>query len=230
MCGRLAIHFTAEDLLHYFGIIPDFDLSPRYNIAYGEKIPVLLHNAGKLQGDMMEWGLIPAWAKAPTHQKIQYHARSETLAEKPAFRESFRTRRCVVPISSFYEWENKDSYKQPWNISIPDKSVMMVAAIWDEWKNPKNGKVKRGIAMVTVNPNETLATIHHRMPVVLTKEQMEIWLNPETTIEEALHSLQTYSGEMAVFPVTTELNSVRSEGKHLINKIDIPLPTISLFD
>lgn len=230
MCGRLVIHFSPEELYKILGITMEQTIDARYNIAYGEHVIVALNENGVRKAEMMEWGLTPSWVKPPIKELNLFHARAETITEKPSFREAVKNRRCVIPISSFYDWEEKGTYKQPWNMSLPDESVMVVAGVWDEWKNPITGTVKRGWAMVTVEPNEEIERIHDRMPVVLQKEQIDIWLDSDTTLEDALSVLQTYHGDMKLIPVSREVNSVRSEGEHLIAPITDDNKEMSLFD
>lgn len=230
MCGRLAIHYTSEQLSTLFGIIIEEDIIARYNIGYSEQVPVIVHDGLSKSFAVMEWGLIPSWSNKVNNEKKLTHARSETILEKPSFRESVRKRRCIIPASSFFDWENKGTHKQPWNISVPEQSVLYIAGIWDRWSHPVSGNVRHTVAVITVNPNEELTFIHDRMPVLLKKEEMERWLNPETLLDDALDMLRTYTGTMKLIPVSRDVNSVKNDGEHLIKQIDVSAPKISLFD
>jgi len=172
MCGRYTLvpnndfynRFEAENRLD--------DLLPHYNIAPGQTLPVITHNSPN-QVVLMRWGLIPSWAKDP---KIAYHtinAKAETVATKPAFRSSFKTKRCLVPASGFYEWKKLDSKKkQPFYFQLKSQELFSFAGLYDIWKN-ENGEEHKTYTIITTVANEDVAIVHDRMPVILNKKDEE---------------------------------------------------------
>lgn len=140
-------------------------LSPRYNIAPTIPIPALLNNGNYLY---THFGYLPSWAKNKSSMNI--NARSESIFEKMTFRDSFKYRRCIIPINGFYEWQIEDKEKKPFFVSDIDKSYMALAGIWDEWYEPELNMKIVTVALITCDANEKLKEVHHRMPVVLEKK------------------------------------------------------------
>jgi len=172
MCGRYRLT-RAEKLAQQF----ETDLSeifpPRYNIAPTQPVPVVHGAASGRQVSVMRWGLIPSWAKDSTASQI--NARSETLLEKPAFRESFERRRCLIPADGFYEWVRYGKSRQPFHFGMKDESLFAFAGIWDRWK-PTQGPVVESCAILTTSANRLVSDVHDRMPVILRPEHYYAWL------------------------------------------------------
>ena len=178
MCGRFKQTGALAQLKEILRL-PGEDVAPRGVLSPGSKIPVI-------RGDKIEtllWGFTPRWASAEVKPLI--NARSETLAEKPSFRDSFKSRRCAVPANGFFEWDRAQKPPAPYDIHFDNDASFAMAALWDEWKNPATGEVTEGFALVTKAANEKIATIHDRMPVILrTPGAVKKWLNTATPLAE----------------------------------------------
>ncbi len=176
MCYRFTRQTPAEDLADYFDTDEIPDAPPRFNIALSQPVLALRPTPHGNQWANLKFGLIPRWSKDAKPAAFG-NARSETVFEKPAFRDSVKTRRCLVPADGFYEWEEVDGKKLPWLFRLTDGGVFAFAGIWESWTNPQ-GEVIETCALLTGSPNELLARIHDRMPVILTKDNMMRWLDP----------------------------------------------------
>ena len=163
-------------------------LEPRYNISPSQDIPVIVQQDGIRRLETRQWGLIPFWSKKP---KPMINARSETASEKPAFRQAFKKRRCLIPASGFFEWAKEDGKKQPYFIFLKDKSSMAFAGLWEEWSAP-DGKIVKTCAILTVEANSFLQFIHHRMPVILTPAKGMNWLDLNETEVSPQNLLMPY--------------------------------------
>lgn len=174
MCGRYALNASATELIEHFQLMACPDFSPRFNIAPASQIPVIRHkpDTGRV-GQLVRWGLIPSWAKDATIGAKLNNARAETVAEKPSFRTSFARHRCIIPASGFYEWREK----QPYYIHPTDKAFFAFAGLLAAWKAP-DGQTIVSTCVITTGPNEVMAPIHDRMPVILAPEQFDAWLDP----------------------------------------------------
>ena len=176
MCGRFAMTQSEEKVMNDFQIQhSEVLLEPRYNISPSQDIPVIVQQDGIRRLENRQWGLIPFWSKTP---KPMINARSETASEKPAFRQAFKKRRCLIPASGFFEWTKEDGKKQPYFIFLKDKSSMAFAGLWEEWSAP-DGKIFKTCAILTVEANSFLQFIHHRMPVILKPANGMNWLDPD---------------------------------------------------
>lgn len=196
-----------------------FDLQPRYNIAPGQDIPVVTRNTGGREISAMRWGLIPHWAG---DEKIGYkmiNARAETVNEKPAFKSSFRRRRCLIPASGFYEWKRDGKVKQPVLITLPGQRLFAFAGIWEHWDAP-DGRTVYSCSIITTEAAKKVAHIHNRMPVMLTGEkEYETWLSLDEP-PVLRHLMQPYGGELQIYPVSTRVNSPRDDDPGLIERVD----------
>lgn len=150
------------------------ELRPRYNIAPTQPVSVVRAKGSARVIVSMRWGLIPNWAKDASMAQI--NARSETLLEKPAFKENFERRRCLIPADGFYEWRRSGRSKQPFHFGMKDDSLFAFAGIWDRWRTPQ-GQLIESCAILTTAPNELLRDVHDRMPVILRPETYHVWLS-----------------------------------------------------
>jgi putative SOS response-associated peptidase YedK len=190
----------------------------RFNIAPTQ--PILgIPNDGKNQADFFLWGLIPSWAKDPAIGSRLINARAETLAEKPSFRGSFKYKRCLIVADGFYEWQAQPGSKTkiPHFIYLKDHRPFAFAGLWDEWQPPDGGPV-RTATIITTSPNELMATLHNRMPVILTQDDYAQWLDPTPRSAESLASLlRPYPAEeMSAHPVSTLVNSPGTDRPELV--------------
>lgn len=174
MCGRYKQTSHLQALLELFGATAAAEEIPAGVLGPGMRVPVI--RDGKL--DTMYWGYVPHWSK-DGHKSI--NARSETIAEKPSFRDSFALRRCIIPANGFYEWDKSKRPPQPYDLHYRDHHSFAMAGIWDSWKNPETGEVKEGFAIITTPAVMTISHIHDRMPAIFnTPEEWQAWLDPHT--------------------------------------------------
>jgi putative SOS response-associated peptidase YedK len=215
MCGRFALLTPGHDLLTQFDVtqtpVDVSMIAPRYNIAPTQ--PVVIVRASTSSADtqreltFVQWGLIPSWAKDPKIGSRLINARSETVAEKPSFRAAFKRRRCLVLADGFYEWQKLNGKKQPTFIHMADRFPFALAGLWETWQSPDGGELDT-CTILTTTPNELMAPIHNRMPVILEPEDYNTWLIPGDQPDQAMHLLRPFSSaQMAAYPVSTWVNS-----------------------
>ena len=179
MCGRYRLTRKKEILAEHFGIEPDDNWQPRYNVAPTQDIAVIRQHRDepKRIASVMRWGLIPFWSKDPNAGFKMINARAEDVAEKPAFREALRKRRCLIPADGFYEWQKSGGKKRPFCFTMADDSLFAFAGIWERWKNPE-GQWIETCSIITTTPNQLTEDVHDRMPVILHPEDYDLWLDP----------------------------------------------------
>ena len=212
MCGRFTLYFPFELLVEIFGLTELPGLVPRYNIAPTQAASVV-RSTGKARGlYSLGWGLVPSWAKDISAGSRMINARSESLPDKPAFRNAVRFRRCIVPASGYYEWKPEGSRKIPYYIHLSDGAPMGFAGIWEAWKTP-NGTFLETFAILTTSVNPLIAPIHDRMPVILHSDAYGLWLDPEVRDSGQLQPLyRPYPAELlTLHPVSTLVNSPRND-------------------
>jgi putative SOS response-associated peptidase YedK len=183
MCGRyssdgidvstLVERFDAQNTLE--------DFEPNHNIKPTNEAPVIFERDSKRELHRMQWGLIPFWAKDPKIGNKMFNARAETVGEKPAFKSSFRRKRCLVPATGFYEWKQEGRGKTPYLFTVGDHEVFGFAGLYDTWRTP-SGDVLYTYTLITTTPNELVAQAHDRMPVILPRDKEQVWIDP--TIED----------------------------------------------
>lgn len=194
----------AEELKRSFQFAGDFAFAPQYNIAPGADIPVITGPAGRRDISLMRWGLIPHWAKDHKISYKMFNARAETVAQKPAFRDAFRYRRCLVPASGFFEWQREGGRKKPLLVTIPGQSLFAFAGIWDRWAFP-GGDAIYSCSIITTPANAFMRDIHDRMPALLTGERAyQMWLEAEPAAVTEL--LQPYQGALDAYRVSELVN------------------------
>lgn len=174
------------------GISDEEEWSPRYNIAPTQSVATVRQVGAGRMLSMMRWGLVPSWASdislGARHITQHINVRSETVLEKPAFRDSFRTRRCLIPADGFYEWKKAGKQRQPFHFGMKDGSLFAFAGVWDRWRSPA-GQVLESCSILTTAPNELLADVHDRMPVILPRRHYQIWLTAPVAEAERLAEL-----------------------------------------
>lgn len=195
MCGRFSLTVEGKDLVAYFHIQQGQNYyQPNYNIAPGQKIPVVTGAYNKRRLSLMRWGLIPSWAKEPSVGYKMFNARAETIDQKPSFRNAFFRRRCLIPADSFYEWRQKG--EDPFRIYLPHQPLFALAGIWELWQ-PQEGEAVLSCSIITTEPNAFMQQIHNRMPVIFDdEERMRTWLEG-TNPAHLKELLVPYRGEMA---------------------------------
>ena len=223
MCGRYAFFSPAEAVRRTFALDDVPSLEPRYNIAPTQAVPaVRTGEEGARTLAMLHWGLVPKWAKERAIGNRMINARAETLAEKPAFREAFRKRRCLVLADGWYEWQVAPGGKQPWFIRMKDARPFAFAGLWERWKDPADGSTLESCAIVTTDASASIRKIHERMPVVLAEADWDRWLDTAYsdtgTLAELLHPFDPQSLE--AWPVSREVNAPKNQGAQLIARDD----------
>ena len=218
MCGRFAMKDSQEKVMRDFQIQHSkVVLEPSYNISPSQNIPVIVQQDGIRRLETRQWGLIPFWSKTP---KPIINARSETASEKPAFRQAFKKRRCLIPASGFFEWAKEDGGKQPYFIFLKDKSLMAFAGLWEEWSAP-DGKIIKTCAILTVEANSFLKFIHHRMPVILKPENGMKWLDLDRTESSLKNLLIPIDSEyMEAWKVTRQVNIPSFDKPDCLERLD----------
>jgi putative SOS response-associated peptidase YedK len=186
MCGRYAFLNPPAEVAAHFGLAEWTDFGPRYNIPPRTDIPVIrLFPEGRRVLHLLRWGLIPHWARDPSIGAKLNNARAEGVREKPSFRDAFRRRRCLIPASGFYEWHAEGRVKQPWYFSLKSGEPLAMGGLWESWRAP-NGQVVRTCAIITSGPNELMAPVHDRMPVIIDPTHWQDWLAAPPDAVEAL--------------------------------------------
>ena len=217
MCARYTLTSPEEALRRLFGYAgAPLNLAPRYNIAPTQTVPVVRRGADGGRGlAQLRWGLIPSWAKAASIGARMINARSETVAEKPAFRAAFRARRCLVPADGFYEWQGEAAPRRPHRIAFADVRPFAFAGIWESWRDPAAPADARPVetfAILTTAAAPSIAAIHDRMPVILPPDAFAAWLDP-AALGPALQALLVpWAGEaLTATALTTRVNSVKND-------------------
>jgi putative SOS response-associated peptidase YedK len=218
MCGRYSLTAADAELTSSFRVTCPGGLTPRYNIAPGQGILAIRQRENSMAREavLLHWGLVPSWAETPQIANSLTQARSETVREKPAFKESFRTRRCLLVATGFYEWHSSPPGKQPFHIAHRAGQPFAMGGLWDRWEG--NGAVIESCTVLTCAAHQGVAPIHHRMPVVIPASQYARWLSPsEIPAAETAALLQPLPPEDTVcYPVSTFVNSVRNNGPQCI--------------
>jgi len=211
MCGRYTLTKPAKTIQSHFAFmeskIPHKQL---YNIAPTQQAPVVMLREGKRELLLMRWGLIPPWSKDEKMGSRMINARAETIQEKPSFKNSFKTKRCLVPADGFIEWENTEGGKQPHYITLQNNALFAFAGIWSEWK--KDGGFLWTFSIITTDCNSLVQPIHHRMPVILYPENYNTWLDASSETN-ALQSLLTSfpADQMERIAISREINSAKND-------------------
>jgi putative SOS response-associated peptidase YedK len=215
MCGRFVLKAPFSELVRLYNVTNNLNLEPRSNIPPTENIaavrPDPVGTGRRL--DMLRWGLVPWWAKDLKVSFSNINAKAETVAEKPAFRDAFRERRCVIPADGFYEWKKIDAKtKQPYAIVMKDRSVFGFAGLWERWKDRASGEMIQSCTIITTTPNEVCAALHDRMPVILEPKDYARWLGEEATDPPHLMAmLRPYPAEaMEAYPVSARVGNVKN--------------------
>lgn len=217
MCGRFAFYSPAEATTALFSADGDLIVEPRYNIAPTQTVAAIRRNEVQQNEWVgLRWGLIPRWAKDPTIGNRMINARSETVAEKPSYREAFKHRRCVVLADGFYEWQRQGTVKTPYYMSIEEGEPFALAALWESWVDRSSGEVIESTTLLTTAANAFMQPIHHRMPVILNPDSSQEWLDNSAYLAEAIAA----PPELQAWPVSRTVNNARNQGADLITPVD----------
>jgi putative SOS response-associated peptidase YedK len=215
MCGRYRLSRRKQEVEEYFDVCSEAEeWNPFYNIAPTRLVPVIRQHPREPHRDLslLRWGLIPSWSKETSAGASTINARSETAASLPAYREPLRFRRCLVPADGFYEWKRTAAGKQPYCFEVSHGELFAFAGVWDGWRGPDNQWI-RSFSILTTAANTLTAPIHDRMPVIVAKENYDLWLDPEVTdVRVASDLLRPYNAAgMRCYPVSERVNHVQND-------------------
>lgn len=224
MCGRFTLRAQLNSILQQFAAEnrcnqPVF--SPRYNIAPTQQVPIIRSVDGHRELNMVRWGLIPPWATLDSVLPVMNNARSEEVTEKKTFKSIIKHKRCLVIADGFYEWLKVDKKtKQPYYFTLRSDKPFAFAGLWETWKNGSKGV--DSCTIMTTKPNDVVAEIHDRMPVILSPDDYDLWLDPE--MDDPANLTRLYkpfpADQMESCMVSTEVNNARNEGPQLIEPIE----------
>ncbi len=225
MCGRVRLSSDVSEIKLVFSIPPERptpNIGPSWNVAPTDPLPIVRYDAkaGERSLDLMRWGLVPFWAKDIKVGFANINAKAEGVDTRPAFREAFQRRRCLVPVDNFYEWQKTATGKQPFAIALADRSLMALAGLWENWRSPA-GEWIRSFAIITTQANEMCAALHDRMPVILDPPNWPAWLGEEAIDPPQLKALLgPYSSErMICWRVSPRVGNVKNNDPSLIDPI-----------
>lgn len=224
MCGRFSQQRPASELAEIFAAEPlAEELGPRFNVAPTDPAYVVVQRDERRAVVAYRWGLVPHWADSPRIGSRMFNARAETLGTSPAFADAFRRKRCLVPVDGFYEWHRTDGRRQPYTIGRADGQPLVLAGLWSGWRDPALDQVVRTFTIVTTGPNEQLAWLHDRMPVVMPAAAWASWLEPDADFGELRAFLEpTDDIALRIEPVSDLVNNVRNDGPDLVAPIELP--------
>lgn len=228
MCGRYSLFTPEAELIDRFGATPETPLSARYNCAPGQSLPVITNEDPETM-QCLTWGLTPSWAEESFNL---INARAESIREKRSFSDAYASRRCLVLADGFYEWVDRDGSKQPYRVAFEDDRPFAMAGIYERWQPPttqtglsdftegdaESDDVVESFAIVTTEPNDLIADLHHRMAVILDPREEAEWLQADPDAAESL--LDPYpDDELRAYPVSTRVNSPGNDDPSLIDPV-----------
>ena len=222
MCGRFTLAAKPTTLATLFDLDEIPEIAPRYNIAPTQPVAAvrIAPHVQKREFTYLTWGLIPSWAKDIRMGSRMINARSETVAEKPAYRAAFKRRRCLIPADGFYEWQKVEGRKQPYYIAMNNRGPFAIAGLWERWEGG-DGSVIESCTLLTTTPNALVKPLHNRMPVILHPEDYAEWLYPGGDSGLLLHLLRPYpANEMTAYPVSTFVNSPANDGPDCVHPLE----------
>lgn len=224
MCGRFVLVADPEVIQQQFDLSALPVTGPRYNIAPTQPVGVITNEEPRTLS-VLQWGLIPSWAKDDSMGGKMINARSETVEEKPAFRSAFKRRRCIVPASGFYEWQQQTkANKTPFYIQPKDETLFGLAGLWELWYSPDGGELLT-FTILTTEANTFMQQYHHRMPVILRPEDYDTWLTPGEVPADVLRPLlyQFDSDAMTAYEVSKLVNKPMNDMPECIAPLEAPM-------
>jgi len=217
MCGRYFLHSNADKLAKLFGEMTMPLLEPRYNIAPTQPVPIVRqdHN-GRREMVLVRWGLIPAWSKGPDSRFSMINARVETVAQKPAYRNAFRYRRCLLPADGFYEWRSAGGKKQPFVLRPSDGRSLALAGLWEHWQDADGNEIQ-SCALLTTEAQGAMRELHQRMPVYIAPQDYAAWLDCHADRTDQADQLIMHTApDYEYYAVGSAVGNSRNEGPELI--------------
>ena len=221
MCGRFAANIPPSVLSAIFGLKEVPQIDDRYNVSPTQMVAVVRSDGDHNRLDLLKWGFVPSWSKDLSFGSHMINARCETVVEKQAFRHAIKYRRCIIPVSGFYEWEHTcDHRKQPYFIQMADHSPMCLAGLWETWKAPDNNVIET-FAILTTAANKVVAPLHDRMPVIIQPDDFHLWLSKNMHDPEQLQQLYKPfpAEEMTAYKVPDLVNNLRFDSPACIAQV-----------
>jgi putative SOS response-associated peptidase YedK len=222
MCGRFVQHSDPEIYARQFDLNTVCESAPRYNVAPTQSVLAIRErDQGKRELVPLRWGLVPFWSKGPDSRYSMINARAETVGAKPAYRDAFKRRRCLIPAEGFYEWRTDEGGKTPFLIQRADRRPFAMAGLWERWRQ-EDGELLESCTIIVTDANSLVRDIHDRMPVILNEGDIGAWLDPENDdAEELLAMLKPADpAALAMHEVSRQVNSPRNDGPELLEAVD----------
>lgn len=221
MCGRFTLTASIDVVQDLFEIQSLPSLEPHYNIAPTQDVLAVRETPHGREGALLRWGLIPSWAEDRSIASKMINARSETVAQKPAFREAFQHRRCLVVADGFIEWERRGSVKQPYWLQLDDGSPLGFAGLWERWRD-EAGAWLETCTILTTTPNTLVSPIHNRMPVIVPRSDYGVWLDPAASPGDLGVLLTALpANQMRSTAISTRINNVRNDDPDCLARVEI---------
>ncbi len=222
MCGRYCITSAPEAIRALFRYPERPNFPPRYNVAPTQPIPVVRLSEGERHFALVRWGLIPAWVKDPKGFSLLINARGETAADKPAFKNAIKRRRCLFPADGFYEWKVEGRRRGAFHARRAGGGPLAFAGLWETWMGP-NGEELETAAILTTEANREMAAIHHRAPVIVDPAQFDLWIDDRADPKMAAALIRPApDGSMEVYEVSPAVNSVANDAPELVEPYTAP--------
>lgn len=220
MCGRFTLLADEIKIMNEFGLTkPIHNYEQSYNIAPGQNVLAIIHDGRSKRAGYLKWGLVPSWAKDPKIGYKMINARSESAHEKPSFKNLMARKRCLIVADSFYEWKKEDASKQPKRIQLQERNLFAFAGLWDKWQQGEEELFT--CTMLTMDSNEFMQDIHHRMPIILPKEKQDEWIKPQLIQPEVAQQFVTNleMDAMKAYDVASYVNKANNNDKKCIEPI-----------
>ena len=229
MCGRYASYLPPDFIARLFGTVnPLPNFKPTWNVAPTQDAMVVRQDgeSGDRHLDILRWGLIPSFTNDLKAARKPINARCETVAKTQMFKQAFAKRRCLVPVTAYYEWRHDPSGKTPFAIALEDGEPLAFGGVWEEWRSP-DGETLRTFATMTTEANPELALIQHRMPVIIEEADWRVWLGEdEGDVQALLRPIP--ADRFRVWPVGRKMNSVKNDGPELLDPLPEAEPELAL--
>jgi putative SOS response-associated peptidase YedK len=218
VCGRFTSSQRRETIGERFAIAVPEAYQHRFNVAPQQRTLIVRERDGEREAVMAKWGLLPHWAKDPKIAFKMVNARAETLTEKPAYRSLIGKYRCLIPADGFYEWTvGNNGKKQPIHFHLPGYEMFSFAGLWTARTDVETGELIESCTIITTQPNELVAPVHDRMPVILPSGAENVWLDTAISKEHALSLLEPYPADLMVaVSASTRVNNVRNDDSGLL--------------
>jgi putative SOS response-associated peptidase YedK len=223
MCGRFGLTRPDKLDLQRYGIDEIPPQTPRFNIPPSSDILVVRERKGVTEAEMIRWGLVPSWAKDPSIGNRMANVRSDTALEKPTFRAAMQKRRCLIPADVFYEWQDVPGQKRrkPYAVALRDGEIFALGGIWEAWRAKESGEWVITCAILTTEPNELLATIHDRMPVMIRPEDYRAWIDPSVQMGDVSRLVAPFPAEeMRTWEIGLLVNDPKTDDARVIAPVD----------